>query len=247
MRHPELWQPTKYHRHGKAWRGARDRRLLGVGSRLNADRVVAQYERHLPVHARGALVDLGCGTVPLYGLYAPHVSSVTCVDWPASVHGAQHVDVQADLAAPLPLPDAGFDTVILSDVLEHVPEPRHLWREMARLLRPGGHVLMNVPFLYGLHELPHDYGRYTSFALRRMADEVGFEVLLLEPVGGSLHVLADLLAKHLARLPVLGGALAAAVQGAVALADRTRAGARFASLSAERFPSGYFLVARRRG
>jgi SAM-dependent methyltransferase len=246
MRQPDLWVPTKYVLHRGRWRGARDRSMLGVGSRLNADRVVALYEAYLPSYARGALLDLGCGTVPLFGLYRSLVGEVTCVDWFASPHATRHVDIETDLSLPLPLPSAGFDTVILSDVLEHVPEPRHLWAEIARVLRGGGHLLMNVPFLYGLHELPNDYARYTSFSLRRMADEAGLEVLRLDAVGGSLHVLADLLAKHLALLPLVGSPLARLAQGTVALLDRTGPGRRFATRSAERFPSGYFLVAQRR-
>jgi SAM-dependent methyltransferase len=246
MRDAERWTPSKYVPHRGRWRGSRDTAALGVASRLTADGVVALYEQQLPRHARGALLDLGCGTVPLYGLYAPLVGSVTCVDWAASPHATNHIDIEADLSQPLPLPDAAFDTVILSDVLEHVPEPRHLWREIARVLRPGGHLLLNVPFLYGLHELPHDYGRYTRFGLARMAEDAGFELLLLQATGGSLQVLADLLAKHLARLPLLGAPLAMGLQGAVAMWDRTAPGARLATKTAERFPAGYFLVARRR-
>lgn len=245
MRDADRWTPTKYVPHRGRWRGSRDPAALGPGSRLNADRVVACYEAALPAHARGDLLDLGCGTVPLHGLYAPHVASVTCVDWAASPHATNHIDIEADLSQPLPLPDAAFDTVILSDVMEHVPEPRLLWREIARVLRPGGHLLMNVPFLYGLHELPHDYFRYTRFALERMAQEAGLQVLELRATGGSLHVLADVLAKHLVHLPVLGAPLAVAVQGVVSLLDRTGPGRRLAAKTAERFPAGYFLVVRR--
>ncbi len=245
MRDADRWTPTKYVPQRGRWRGSRDTAALGVGSRLNADCVVACYEAALPKHARGDLLDLGCGTVPLHGLYAPHVASVTCVDWAASPHATNHIDIEADLSQPLPLADGAYDTVILSDVLEHVPEPRLLWREIARVLRPGGRLLMNVPFLYGLHELPHDYFRYTRFALERMAQEAGFQVLELRATGGSLHVLADLVAKHLVHLPLLGRPLAMAVQGVVSLLDRTALGARLAAKTAERFPAGYFLVARR--
>lgn len=246
MRDSEKWCPSKYVRRGGRWRASRDPAALGPASRLNAGLVVSLYEQHVPGCARGELVDLGCGSVPLYGLYGTHVRSVTCIDWANSPHPSPHLDLQADLSRPLPLPDAAYDTVILSDVLEHVPDPRHLWAEMARLLRPGGCVLMNVPFLYGLHEVPHDYGRYTSFALRRMADEAGFDVERLVAAGGSLHVLANLLAKHLVHVPLLGVPAAVGVQGAVALLDRWAWGRRLAELSAERFPLGYFMVARRR-
>jgi SAM-dependent methyltransferase len=135
--------------------------------------------------------------------------------------------------------------VVLSDVLEHVPQPELLWHEMARLLAPGGHALINVPFMYGLHEVPHDYGRYTEFALRRFAAQAGLQVALLEPVGGSLDVWADMLAKHLVRLPLLGTMLAMWVQGMVRVFDNTVVGRRLARRSGQRFPLGYFMVATR--
>ncbi len=134
-------------------------------------------------HARGRLLDLGCGAVPLYGMYRDLVSEITCVDWPNSLHNSSHVDISADLHGPLPLSDAAFDTVLLTDVLEHMAEPKGLMREVARVLAPGGKILVGVPFLYWLHEEPHDYYRFTKFALRRMLDESGLEVLEIDAYG----------------------------------------------------------------
>lgn len=247
VRNAEQWSPSKYVPRRGHWRGSRDARALGVGSRLIADRVVALYESHLPQFARGRLLDLGCGLAPLYGLYGARVATVTCVDWPQSVHASPYVDVEADLAQPLPLGDAAFDTVILSDVLEHVGDPVHLWAEIERVLAPGGHLLMNVPFLYPVHEAPHDHARYTRFALQRFAAEAGLAVCVLVPVGGSLHVLADLLAKHLAVLPLAGPTLAAALQAGVGALDRFGWAQRLAGRSAEHFPLGYFMVAAKGG
>jgi len=243
MRNTDLWAETKYVRRRGRLMASRDRSEVGVGSRLIGDRVAALYEAELAQHARGRLVDLGCGKAPLYGAYRALVDSVTCVDWPQSVHASPYLDCEADLSLPLPFADAAFDTVILSDVLEHVADPRLLWHEIARLLAPGGKLLLNLPFLYGVHEAPHDYARYTGYALRRFAREAELEVIVLHTVGGSLHVLADLLAKHLAHLPLAGPPLASAVQGLVALLDRFDWGRRLARRSGERFPLGYFMVA----
>jgi SAM-dependent methyltransferase len=245
MRQPDQWTETKYVQRAGRWAGSRDPRHLGIGSRLVADLTAALYAEHLPRHARGRLVDLGCGLVPLYGIYRTLASEVTCVDWPQSVHGSPHLDVAVDLNAPLPFEDARFDTIVLSDVLEHLSEPAVLWREMARVLAPGGHLLLNTPFLYGVHEAPHDYARYTSFGLQRFAEQAGLEVRLLLPMGGSLHVLADLLGKHLAPLPALGSPLARVVQGSVELLDRTGLGRRIAQRTQSRFPLGHFMVAAR--
>lgn len=249
MRHADRWIESKYVQHRGRLRASRNTSEVGVGSRLITDLVAALYDQHLPRYARGRLIDLGCGKVPLYGCYRSLVDDITCVDWPQSVHALPdrggHLDLEADLTQPLPFADASFDTIILSDVLEHVPAPEALWCEMARLLATGGYVLLNTPFLYGIHEAPHDYARYTEYALRRFAQQAGLEVLVLIPIGGSLHVLADLLAKHFAHVPAAGNALAVAVQGAVALLDRSRFGQQVSARTGPRFPLGYFMVAHR--
>lgn len=144
-------------------------------------------------------MDLGCGKVPFYGMYRDRASSVTCVDWGESLHSSPHIDVEADLTRPLPLPDAAFDTVIATDILEHLAYPDHLWREMHRLLRAGGRVIITVPFLYQLHEQPHDHHRYTIYRLRRFATDHGFRVLREHAVGGGGVVLLELFLRRLGR------------------------------------------------
>ena len=243
MKNEVLWRPSKFVVRGGRLRASHDSGQIGVGSRLVGDAVAACYQRHLPVYARGRLVDLGCGRAPLYGAYRPHVSSVTCVDWAQSLHDNPYLDQLVDLNAPLPFAGAAFDTAILSDVLEHLAEPELLWVEMARILAPGGKVLLNVPFLYRIHEAPHDYARYTEFALRRFAERSGLEVLELEPVGGSIAVFADLRAKHLEQGGAVGRLLAALASAAAGVLMRRGPTRRADLSSAAAFPLGYFMVA----
>lgn len=245
MRNPERWRPSKFVMRGGRLHASRDAREVGVGSRLMSEAIARAYFEHLPRHARGRLIDLGCGKAPLYLVYRGQVASVTCVDWPESMHGGEYLDRTCDLSAPLPFEDASFDTIVLSDVLEHIAEPQALFREMARILAPGGTLLMNTPFFYWLHETPHDYHRYTEFALRRLAAGAGFDVLELDTLGGAGAVLADLIAKRLMTVPLAGGLLADLVQStAVALGVLRRSGR--ATHGTELFPFGYFMVARRR-
>jgi SAM-dependent methyltransferase len=240
MKNQGGWKPTKYVLHRGRLRGSRDSREVGVGSRLMTDSVAARYESHLGRHATGRLLDLGCGNAPLYGAYAPFVSAVTCVDWA----DGEYIDRQCDLSAPLPFDDASFDTIILSDVLEHVPDPALLWREMARLLVPGGKLIMNVPFYYSIHAHPHDYFRYTNFALERYARLNALEVLHLETLGGIVDIMADLLGKALSKLPLAGPPLSMLCQATASAFGRTGLGGRVARVSARHFPLGYFMIAR---
>jgi len=247
MQNQVTWAPTKFVYRKGALRASRDKREVGVGSRLAADLVATFYDVYLPRYARGRLVDLGCGQVPLFEAYRDHVASVVCVDWERTFHSTEHVDVYCDLGATLPFEDEQFDTILLSDVLEHIPGPERLWAEMSRILSRGGHLIMNVPFCYWLHEEPHDYYRYTEFALRRFVEDSGLELVLLRPIGGTPEVLADILAKHLVRVPVLGGSLSAAIQAVTLGLVRTKLGQRASTRTAAKLPLGYFLIATKLG
>ena len=183
--------------------------------------------------------------MPLYETYRGHVTEVTCVDWPNSMHECRYIDNECDLTEPLPFGDRSFETVILSDVLEHVPDPDRLWKEMARILAPGGRVLLNVPFLYWIHETPHDFCRYTQFALRRQAEAAGLTVRVLEAIGGASEVIADILAKRCLRIGVLGSLLSPLVQVTGGVLGRISSSRRKNknSASVQLFPLAYFMVA----
>lgn len=187
------WQPSKFALRGGQWLSARDE--VPVSSRLSADRAVTNYVAAIRDYAHGALADLGCGNAPLAGAYAPHVDSMLWVDWPGSMHQKVTLDVCQDLNEPLQIETASLDTVLLTDVLEHIRQPDALVAELRRILRPGGRAIIGVPFLYWLHEEPHDHHRYTIHKLRDFAASHGFTVLREQENGGGLDVVRDLLTK----------------------------------------------------
>jgi len=210
-----------------------------------ADAIAALYEKHLPTYARGRLIDLGCGMVPLFATYRDYVSEAVCVDWASAGQKNDYLDYEWDLSKTLPFGDGRFDTVVLSDVLEHIPTPEALWAEISRILKPGGIAFVNTPFFYWVHAEPHDYYRYTSFALTRFANQSGFNVLVLEAIGGSPEVLADLVAKHLIEIPLIGSAAAVAVQAVTRYMANTKLGKKLSNKSSLKFPFGYFMIARK--
>ena len=242
LRNADLWFPTKFVQVAGRLRATRDRRYLAPGSFLIADLVAGCYDEALPRHCTGALLDLGCGHVPLYAAYRARVAAVTCADWSNTLHKNPYLDAEVDLTAPLPFPSAAFDTILLSDVLEHLPEPALLWQEMQRVLRPGGKLIMNVPFYYPIHEAPWDFYRYSRFALTRFAETSGFKVISLEPVGGLPEVFTDLGAKLLARLPGPGRWAARGLQCACLGCLRLPLGRKASRSTGETFPLGYFGV-----
>lgn len=245
MRNEDQWKPSKFVLRKGRLEGSRDTRAVGVASRVMVDLIGRFYQRAIPEHVKGRLIDLGCGRVPLYATYKDRVSSITCVDWGNSMHPNPHLDQEQDLNRPIACPDGSFDTIILSDVLEHIRRPEELVREMHRILAPGGKVLMNVPFYYGLHEQPFDYYRYTRYALRSMAEDAGFQVVELQAIGGVPEIMADLFAKTVRGVPVIGRLLAAAAQGFTTWFVRGGLGAKISRSTANEFPFGYAAVLRK--
>ena len=242
MKNAHNWKPTKFVYRGNRLMGSRDPKDLAISSRLAADVVAACYEQNIPKYVTGKLLDLGCGKIPLFATYQRFATENLCVDWANTLHPNDHLDLECDLTESLPFADDAFDTIILSDVLEHIPEPGFLVKEMARVLAPNGKLLLNVPFMYWLHERPHDYYRYTEFALRRFAEQAKLTTIHLSSVGGVPEVLTDIVAKTVARVPLIGNGVARIVQSVVSLLLRTRLGKRISMQTGRLFPMGYFMV-----
>lgn len=100
--------------------------------------------------------------------------------------------VGADIQA-LPFRAGAFDAVKATEVLEHVPDVRRALAECRRVLRPGGHLVITVPFLERVHGDPDDYTRYTRSMWERLLAEAGLRPTTIAPQGGYFSHLAGLL------------------------------------------------------
>jgi SAM-dependent methyltransferase len=142
--------------------------------------------------APGARVlDAGSGSQPYRSLFT-HCEYVA-QDWTASVHAqARQADIVADLAQ-LPVEDERFDLIVCTEVLEHVGDPAAVLAELFRVSARGGRLALTVPFVIELHEEPHDHFRYTSYALRNLLEQAGFEQIDVRPLSGWFSTLAAIL------------------------------------------------------
>ena len=188
------------------------------------------------------MIDLGCGKVPLFDAYKRHITSNTCADWATDLNKNQFLDVTCDLNRPLPVESESFNTIILSDVLEHIHKPEVLWAEMNRILMPGGKILLNTPFFYKLHEVPHDYFRYTRFALANFATVNDLKIITLTEMGGFPEIIADLLAKFFIYVPLIGKPLSLFTQWLCGVFIKTSLGKKISQKTSSQFPLGYFMI-----
>jgi SAM-dependent methyltransferase len=235
----QRWQPGKFVSTKKGLRA--NPRKIGYGSRFIGNIQAIEYEKLIKEHASGLLLDLGAGDVPLYEVYRDLVIDNICVDWKYSLHGSDFLDLQVDLNKTIPFIDHCFDTVLATDLLEHISNPGQIWSEIGRLLKPQGKLIMAVPFYYMVHEEPYDYFRYTEFMLYEYCDQNGLEVVLLRPYGGVPEVVFDIFAKQVQSSKPLS--LLNYYIGTLCI--RSWLGRSYSAKTHRKIPLGYSLVAQK--
>ena len=112
-----------------------------------------------------------------------YADSYTGVDWGSSLHELK-ADILADLNEPLPIENEVADTIISLSVMEHLREPQMLLNEAHRILKAGGTIILQVPFMWWVHEAPYDYFRYTRYGLHYMFEKAGFQNIEVYPQTG---------------------------------------------------------------
>ncbi len=147
----------------------------------------------------GKVLDIGCGNRQMESLLGPDTAYIG-LDYPTT-HAKGYVG-RPDLFGDgqcLPFRAASFDAVIALDVLEHLPSPEQCIREAARVLRDGGQLILQTPFLYPLHDMPHDFQRWTLPGLEAIVQRRGFEIAERRIFGAPCETAAVLTAIALAR------------------------------------------------
>lgn len=171
-----------------------------VGAFVNPNfptrRRIAAFVRRQADLLTGEVLDFGGGEMP-YRRFA-RARSWRSVEYAPSLDGADLREIARRNRAAhehilydgrrLPLPDGCIDTVLATEVFEHLFNLEEILAEIHRVLRPGGALVATTPFAMFEHEVPHDFARYTSFALRDRLHRAGFTVERIEKLSGPLEV-----------------------------------------------------------
>ncbi len=143
--------------------------------------------------ARGLVLDIGAGEMALKA-HLPSGCDYLSLDYYVTATGwyKTRPSVFGD-GQQLPVISDSVDTVFLLDVLEHLPRPDACVAEARRVLRPGGSLVIQVPFLYPLHDEPYDFHRWTRHGLQAMAERHGFSSDMAASAGHPLETSALLM------------------------------------------------------
>ncbi len=138
---------------------------------------------------QGKLMDFGCGSKPYKSLF-DHVKEYVGVDYDGEghTHENEQIDVYYD-GKTIPFADNTFDSVLCSEVFEHLFNLDDILKELNRVMKPGAKMLITCPFVWNIHEAPIDYARYTPYALKHNFEKNGFKVLTEERKGNFVQTI----------------------------------------------------------
>ena len=148
-----------------------------------------QHLQQAAQYASGTLLDLGCGNAPYRIWFGPRTTQYITADYPPVSPGV----MVACNSLELPFRARRFDTVLCTQVLEHVPKPWLMAEEVGRVLKPGGILILSCPQYWPLHEEPHDFFRFTVYGLQALFPKTGWDWLEHQQQGSTWAVIGSAL------------------------------------------------------
>lgn len=155
-------------------------------------------------HFSGRLLDIGCGEKPYKDLFK-NVNEYQGIDFENFSANKDFYGENPDYffvnnyleTLALPFPDESFDHCVSFQVMEHHKNPQKLVSEIIRITKPGGYLLLTVPFLGGIHEEPHDYQRFTKYGLKELFKGKNCQILELKNQGSLFSTISLLFSEYL--------------------------------------------------
>jgi len=152
---------------------------------LTRNRLLKSIAAHAP-EMNGLLMDFGCGSKPYKSLF--NVEKYIGVDFenPGHPHLNEQIDVFYD-GRQLPFENEHFDSVFSSEVFEHIFNLDEVLKEINRVMKPLSKILITCPFAICEHEIPNDFARYSSYGIKYIFEQNGFEIIKQDKTGNSVE------------------------------------------------------------
>jgi len=155
--------------------------------RFLLDKQIRKFSHYI----KGKVLDVGAGEVNRYGKYFKYDEYIKM-----DPRHVSHADLVGS-ADNIPLDSESVDSIVCTQVFEHLENPQKSAEEIYRVLKKGGYVLLTVPQMNELHEEPYDFFRYTKFGLKSMFERVGFELVVVDQRGGYYSTMAQMRIRHM--------------------------------------------------
>jgi SAM-dependent methyltransferase len=157
---------------------------------LIRNRLLKSIQKLAP-QLKGRLLDFGCGQKPYRSLFTVEEYIGLDFENPGHPHANESIDVFYD-GKQIPFPNDHFDSIFSSEVFEHIFNLPDILKELNRVLKTNGSILITCPFAFCEHEVPNDYARYSSFAIKHLFIQNGFEIIEQIKTGNSVEALSQL-------------------------------------------------------
>jgi len=138
----------------------------------------------------GTVLDIGCANQEISNYLEKDVNYIgldylfTASNWYKS-----KPDIFGD-AHTLPIKSGSIDHILLLDVMEHLRNPDHALSEAFRTLKHNGKIIIQVPFMYPIHDAPLDFCRWTEHGVKQLLDRAGFKITQIQVIGGTWETIA---------------------------------------------------------
>jgi SAM-dependent methyltransferase len=159
---------------------------------------------------KGNLLDFGCGSKPYRSLFKVNTYIGLDFENPGHPHLNEQIDVFYD-GKKIPFEDNRFDSVFSSEVFEHIFNLEDILKELDRVLKKDGLMLITCPFTICEHEVPNDFARYSSYSIKYLLEKNGFKVVEQYKTCNSIETVGQLrltyinqhIMPYIKRIPIL--------------------------------------------
>lgn len=163
--------------------------------KITAEHLLKGLRETASRYAKGKLLDIGCGTKPYEKIFKPFTESYFGIDYPITADKNYGKDTKADLYVDFTesgLDNDSFDTILSTQVMEHIYDTKKYIKECHRVLKQNGIGIFTIPFAWQCHAEPYDYYRFSKYSIDKLFSENGFEIVELRELEGAYETLIQL-------------------------------------------------------
>ena len=159
-----------------------------INHNFNIRRLIYKNIKKHSLVLNGKILDFGCGSKPYKNIF-PNATEYIGVDYliEGRTENIDIIDFYYD-GKRIPFEDNTFDGILCTEVLEHVFNIDEVINELNRVLKPNGKAIITTPFMWEEHEMPYDFARYTTPALKHLYTKNGFRVISNNKSGNTVYV-----------------------------------------------------------